>query len=247
MDMAKSQHYVDAINDNISLVNCGKFWLKTPCKVKSCIIGLDIDDVLCYVQAKVKTMLTHFLPHTSLVKKLLTFSGHYGQSFFNNFYHSKGIANDLFELCMVAEDNVSNLHCLMSTNKSAGLDHLPARFIKDSACVTAKMITHIYVITHICKPFYSKDPKTAQVFPFHEKSRSTHAGNYRPVLILSTSSKVVERLVLFNLRDTFLSTNFFMNYNLALEPLIPLILALSTFLTTLSRKVRSGTIQTWSC
>ena len=57
---------------------------------------------------------------------------------------------------MVTEDNISNLLCLMSTNKATGLDNLPARFIKDSACVTAKMITHIVNLSISSGTFYQE-------------------------------------------------------------------------------------------
>lgn len=87
---------------------------------------------------------------------------------------------------MVTEDNVDNLLCLMSTNKATGLDNLPARFIKDSTCVTAKMITHI-VILSISTGAFPKDLKTARVLLLHKKSSKTNVGNYRPVSILIQS------------------------------------------------------------
>ena len=57
----------------------------------------------------------------------------------------------------------------MSTNKATVLDSLPARFVKDSACVTAKIITHIVNLSITCGTF-PKDLKTAWMVPLHKKS-----------------------------------------------------------------------------
>jgi hypothetical protein len=69
----------------------------------------------------------------------------------------------------------------MSTNKANVLDNLPARFIKNSACVTAKMIMHIVNLS-ISRSTFPKDLKTARVVPL-QKSSKTNVGNYRPVSI----------------------------------------------------------------
>jgi hypothetical protein len=52
----------------------------------------------------------------------------------------------------------------VSINKATGLDNLPAIFIKDSACVPAKVITHIVNLS-ISSGTFPKDLKTARVVP----------------------------------------------------------------------------------
>jgi hypothetical protein len=63
------------------------------------------------------------------------------------------------------------------------------------------MITHI---VKICRGTFPKDLKTAQVVPLHKKSSKTNVGNYRPLSILSTLSKVVERFVFNQLKGYLL-------------------------------------------
>jgi hypothetical protein len=48
------------------------------------------------------------------------------------------------------------------TNKATGLDNLLARFIKDSACVTAKMIMHIVNLS-VSSGTLPNDLKTARM------------------------------------------------------------------------------------
>ena len=74
------------------------------------------------------------------------------------------------------------------------MDDLSARFIKDGARVIAPMITHI-VNMSIRQGIIPDDLKRALVIPIHKKGRMTDPSMYRHISILSSVSKVMEKVI----------------------------------------------------
>ena len=88
----------------------------------------------------------------------------------------------------------------LSTNKATGMDLISGRFLRDSANTTARVITHLVNLS-INQGKFPSEFKRARVVPLHKKHSKTDAGNYRPVSILTTMSKVFERLVFEQVED----------------------------------------------
>ena len=82
----------------------------------------------------------------------------------------------------------------MCPNKATGLDDLSARFIKYGARVIAPIITHI-VNMSIRQGIIPDDLNRARVIPIHKKGRRTDPSIYRPISILSSISKVMEKVI----------------------------------------------------
>ena len=82
----------------------------------------------------------------------------------------------------------------LDAGKSTGLDGIPARFLKDGASVLKIPIAHI-VNTSIVTNTVPNEFKEAKVKPLFKKNKQTDVGNYRPVSILSSVSKVLEKSV----------------------------------------------------
>ena len=117
-----------------------------------------------------------------------------GSYVFRCFYQEKGVIPNSFELSPVSRfDILKELNCL-ETGKSVGLDGLSARFLKDGAVVLADPITHIvnFSISAESVPSGFKD---ARVKPLYKKGGKLDPGNYRPVSVLTTLSKILERTV----------------------------------------------------
>ena len=82
----------------------------------------------------------------------------------------------------------------LSPRKATGLDDLPSRFIRDGAEGIAYPIS--YIINLSLKTGVVPDEiKTVRVIPLYKKNSKLKPGNYRPVSILSTLSKILERAV----------------------------------------------------
>ena len=82
----------------------------------------------------------------------------------------------------------------LKTSKAVGLDQMPSRLMKDSARVTSKPLTFIMnlSISQGCVP---QDWKIARLIPLFKGGKKTEMDNYRPICILPTASKILERAI----------------------------------------------------
>ena len=78
--------------------------------------------------------------------------------------------------------------------KATGLDNIPARFLRDSAEQIAPCLTHIVNLS-LEQGIFPRDMIHAKVIPLYKKGIKSDPGNYRPVSILSITSKTLERVV----------------------------------------------------
>ena len=120
-------------------------------------------------------------------------------------YRQKGVVQNAFSFSLRSETEVCKMLKGLSPRKATGLDDLPARFIRDGA----KGITYpiSYIINLSLKTGVVPDEmKTARVIPSYKKNSKLEPGNYRPVSILSTLSKFLERAVHIHL-EIYLKEN----------------------------------------
>ena len=99
-----------------------------------------------------------------------------------------------FRIEHVTESFVFKELSKLNATKSTGLDGIPSKFVKDSACVLKIPITFIINMS-IDSGIVPDDMKSARVSPIYKKSSPLEVGNYRPVSILNVVSKVLERSV----------------------------------------------------
>ena len=155
-----------------------------------------------------------------MVDKLPPPTGAFGEKHLQDFY-SQYIKPGSFILSVVSQASVFKLVSALNPSKGTGPDLLPPRFLKDSAEVITPFITHIInlsITTGVVPTAFKK----ARVIPLFKKGSKLDPNNYRPVSILCTLSKVLERLVLSRLMILFQKTIFYLNFNLVLDVLIPL-------------------------
>ena len=80
----------------------------------------------------------------------------------------------------------------MKPNKAIGLDKVSARLLKDAAEVVAPSITSLFNIS-IQTGTYPSTWKLAKVTPLFKKGSRQDPSNYRPISVLPTISKVLEK------------------------------------------------------
>ena len=168
---------------------------RSKCDTKN--IGLKIDNEMCFDKLKVAEQFNMFFTTvaSSLVNKLSQGTGKFGDDHVSSFYQGKDVSpKNAFCLKEVNVDNINQILNWMSANKATGLGDLSARFIKDGARVIAPMITHI-VNMSIRQGIIPDDLKRARVIPIHKKGRRTDPSMYRPISILSSISKVMEKVI----------------------------------------------------
>ena len=111
------------------------------------------------------------------------------------FKHDKGIIqSDSFNLATISEDTILTILKNTNESKTAGLDNLSGRFLKDGAKVLAKPITDLYNLS-ITSGKFSDSCKLSKSKPIYKKGSLTEALNYRPISLLPLISKVIEKVI----------------------------------------------------
>ncbi len=201
IQQAKSEFYSDSIAANVKQPK--KLWkilneMGSTAKSKSNSgkAGLIIDDEMCFDKCQIACHFNHYFTTVaaSLVSKLPGAFDKYGKSFVNSFYRSKNVSANAFTIRPVLEEKVKASLSSLSVNKATGLDLIPSRFLRDSGGVTSSILTYIINLS-IRQGVFPNDMKNARVVPLFKKNNRADVGNYRPVSILSTISKIFERLV----------------------------------------------------
>ena len=118
----------------------------------------------------------------------------FNSKFIHQYYKQKRVLQYAFSFSLLSETEVCKMLKGLSPRKATGLDDLPARFIRDGAEGIAYPIS--YIINLSLKTSVVPDEmKTARVILLYKKNSKLEPGNYRPVSILSTPSKILERIV----------------------------------------------------
>ena len=88
----------------------------------------------------------------------------------------------------------------LSSNKATGIDKISCKIIKIAAPAITDSLTYIFnqVIT---LSSFSDDWKMARVIPLYKNGHRNIPGNYRPISILPTISKIMERILYNQLYD----------------------------------------------
>ena len=99
-----------------------------------------------------------------------------------------------FKFANVSEELTLNQLRGLKNGKAVGLDQMPVRLLKDSASVIAKPLTTIINLS-LAKGKVPDKWKAARVIPLFKKGKIENLDNYRPISVLSTASKILERAV----------------------------------------------------
>ncbi|KAI4825746.1 hypothetical protein KUCAC02_021416 [Chaenocephalus aceratus] len=131
---------------------------------------------------------------TTLVKKLPSHTGLFGVDHIMTYYKDLGVRKDDFSLARVTTAEVLIKLSALQPNKATGHDNIPSKFLRDTATAISPVIAHIINLS-IKQGKVHKDFKIARVTPLHKKGSKLDPGNYRPVSILTSISKVMEKIV----------------------------------------------------
>ena len=95
----------------------------------------------------------------------------------------------------------------LSVNKAVGLDNIPAFFIKTANVVIAPYLLILYDYA-FSSGIFPDVLKVTKVIPIHKNGNKNDPNNYRPISILSSFSKILEKLIYQRL------TQFLGKYNI---------------------------------
>ncbi len=110
------------------------------------------------------------------------------------FVHERVPPSVYFSIPKITTSQVSTYLKKLDTTKSAGIDGIGPRILKLAADVVAPSIATLINKSINSGQFPSK-MKEARVFPIHKGGSKTDPSNYRPISVLPTVSKIIERHV----------------------------------------------------
>ena len=114
-------------------------------------------------------------------------------------------SNARFNIQNVSLTKVFKLLSTIKTSKSAGHDRISGKLLKDAAEVIAPTLTAIFNAS-INAGVFPDDFQTAIISPIHKSGSKTNCDNYRPISVLSSVSKIFEKLITEQL-ETYLESN----------------------------------------
>ena len=111
-----------------------------------------------------------------------------------SFYGNKGIIPGTFRLQEVSRAFILEQLKALKPQKGTGLDGIGPRFLKDGADALADVVTYLVNLS-ITSKIVPACTKHAKVIPMYKKKSKLDVGNYRPVSVLTSISKVLEKAV----------------------------------------------------
>jgi hypothetical protein len=114
-----------------------------------------------------------------------------------------------FQFHQINVENVASALVNLKTNKSTGLDKIPAKVLKLTADIIAPSLSYIFDLS-LERGIYVDDWKRARVHPMNKSDDRLKCENYRPISIPPIASKVFEREV-FRQIYSFVSDNFLLS------------------------------------
>ena len=146
----------------------------------------------------------------TLLQKLPPLSKKFDTDSVKHFYKGLNITTK-FQLKQTTEDIVLKLLKNIDISKTAGIDNLPGRFLKDGAVILAKPVTKICNLSIKLRIFL--DPcKLAKLKPLFKKESRMDPSNYRAISLLSLTSKIFEKIVHDQMIDYLAQYNILYKY-----------------------------------
>ena len=116
----------------------------------------------------------------------------------------------LSEIYVTLDDVIDQIKSL-DTSKSYGPDLISPKLLKEGGIPLAQSICDLFNMSlRLCK--VPQQWKMANIVPIHKKDEKNNVENYRPVSLLSTVGKVMER-VIFKYTYNFFRDNFVISVN----------------------------------
>ena len=109
------------------------------------------------------------------------------------------------EFSNISEEVVEKILLSLNKSKTAGMDQIPAKFLRDGAEVLALPLGNINL--SIIFPEECKIAKIAKLKRIFKKGARTDTKNYRPISLLPLVSKIIEKSIHFQIEDTLIRKN----------------------------------------
>jgi hypothetical protein len=113
--------------------------------------------------------------------------------------------------------DIYNVITKLASKNSSGPDIFNIQLISKHILILTPLLCHIYNIS-ISTGVFPKALKIAKVIPIYKKGVHTTMGNYRPISLLSTFSKIFETIISSRLHSFFTKYRIFNDYQFGFRP-----------------------------
>ena len=130
----------------------------------------------------------------NLVKKLPSPPNKFGIETVKMYYQRLNLGRKTFSLKATSTSAVQQLLEDINPSKSAGLDNLIGKFLRDGASVLAAPISDLCNLS-ISLSTFPDDCKIAKLKLIYKKESKSEPKNYRPISLLPLISKIMEKII----------------------------------------------------
>ena len=142
---------------------------------------------------------------SDLVKKLPNPPNKFGTGTVREYYKNLNLEEKSFAFEPTTHAVVLKLLEDLNPSKSAGLDNIAGKFLKEGASILASPLTDLCNLS-ISLSSFPDECKVAKLKPLYKKETKTKPKNYRPISLLPLISKIIEKII-HNQTQSFLDEN----------------------------------------
>jgi hypothetical protein len=117
---------------------------------------------------------------------------------------------NIFQIQLPTIETVEKLLNGINDKKAVGPDNIPNRLLKISSHIISPSLTSIFH-SSITTGIFPTEWKQARVTPIFKKGEKTDPGNYRPISVISSISKIYEKIIYDQLYSYFNDNNLLTN------------------------------------
>ena len=195
INAAKEKYYKSAIDENKNSKDIWKYIKELRPKADhSSPTMLTVNDQTATNNTDIVNMFNDYF--VNLSNALLSDNADYRDTLRTLKQFTQSKLNYGTEFCIHPIDDTAVFTMLqkLNINKSSGVDCLGLRLLKLAAPVISKSVANM-INQSITRGFFPNELKVAKVIPIYKKGDRSDPGNYRPISILPTLSKIYERHV----------------------------------------------------
>ena len=142
---------------------------------------------------------------SDLVKKLPNPPNKFGTGTVREYYKNLNLEEKSFAFEPTTHAVVLKLLEDLNPSKSAGLDNIAGKFLKEGASILASPLTDLCNLS-ISLSSFPDEYKVAKLKPLYKKETKTKPKNYRLISLLPLISKIIEKII-HNQTQSFLDEN----------------------------------------
>ena len=162
-----------------------------------------------------------------LLKKLPSPTNKFGIEAVKKYYKNMNLEGKSFSFRPTKHADILKLLEDVKISKSAGIDNLAGKFLKEGASVLASPITDLCNLS-ISLSSFPDDCKIAKLKSLYKKEDKTKPKNYRPISLLPLISKVIEKVIHNQTQNLLDKIGYFTAINQAFASTVQQILACLT-------------------